>query len=175
MTTAATTTTTTTTKNELNEQSDFKTAFDGASQLVQNSILDFLYVIDSKDSEEQQHTAIFEPRSNGMDFEGEILPILQKLCPSIHLNGFVYDSEYKTRYNLLWEAGTLRVPSFVIDESDRQFDEWMEMFDIHEANDDDDDAEENRNGVVDSATAAATSTRKTDQFDPYDMLTLDLF
>ena len=168
MTTAATTT--------KKEQSDFKTAFDGANQLVQNSILDFLYVIDSKDSEEQQqHTAIFEPRNNGMDFEGEILPILQKLCPSIQLNGFVYDSEYKTRYNLLWEAGTLRVPSFVIDESDRQFNEWMEMFGIHEANDDD-DAEENRNGVVDPDPAtAATSTRKIDQFDPYDMLPLDLF
>jgi hypothetical protein len=151
---------------------DFKTAFDGAGQLVQNSILDFLYVVDCRHM--QKTSANFEPRSNGLDFEGEILPILQKLCPSFHLNGYIYDSEHKIQYNLSWEAGTLHVPEFVIQESDRQFKEWIEMFGISEENDEDAD-QADENGIVENATTSTSSTRKTDQFDPYDMLPLDLF
>jgi len=153
----------------------FKEAFDISSELVRNSILDFLYVIDGK----QITSADFTPRNNSLDFEGAILPVLQKLCPSFQLTGSAdFDSEGRIRYHLSWDMGTLQVPSFVIEESDRQFKDLMDILTF-----DDDDKEEGAEDegntyitwtnpyVHEESTSSGTKKR---ELDVYDFIPTDL-
>ncbi len=130
----------------------FREEFNRVSDLSQRSIMDFLCV----QHETEKTSGNLFPRSNTLDFEGEILPVLKTLCPSFRLNWSAYNSEQRLQYNLSWNAGDLHVPDFIIEESDRQFNEWIELF-----------------GFADEEEAAPEELEK--RFDPYDMLPLDLF
>lgn len=155
--------------------SPFKKAFDISSVLVQNSILDFLYVVDGK----QITSADFTPRNNSLDFEGTILPILQELCASFRLNGSDFDTEGRIRYHLSWDMGTLQVPLFVIEESERQFKDLMDILTF-----DEEDKESEQGGADDkhmtwtnpyvheeSMSSSGTSKR---ELDVYDFIPMDL-
>ena len=132
---------------------DFKTAFFGSDDLVQRSITDFLYVQEGKVSS----SGIFIPRSNRIDFDGSVLPVLRLLCPSFRLTSSGYNIEGNLQYHLAWDEGSLTVPVFIMEESDRQFDEFMTIFGIGE----DDEAE--------------PEAEETKPFDPYTMVPLNLF
>jgi hypothetical protein len=158
--------------------SPFKKAFAISSELVQNSILDFLYVVDGK----QITSADFTPRNNSLDFEGTILPVLQALCPSFRLNGSDFDTEGRIRHHLSWDMGTLEVPSFVIEESDRQF---KDLMDVLTFDDDDKESEIGEDGEGDNhmtwtnpyvheenMSSSGTTTKR--ELDVYDFIPMDL-
>lgn len=132
---------------------DFKTAFFGSDDLVQRSITDFLYVQEGKVSS----SGIFIPRSNRIDFDGSVLPVLRLLCPSFRLTSSGYNIEENLQYHLAWDEGALTVPVFIMEESDRQFDEFMTLFGIGEDDEAEPEAEEPK------------------PFDPYTMVPLNLF
>ncbi len=154
----------------------FKKAFDNSGELVQNSILDFLYVVDGKEIT----SADFTPRNNSLDFEGTILPVLQELCPSFRLNGSAeYDSEQRIKYNLSWDVGTLQVPSFVIEESERQFKDLMDIltFDDDDKESDDSTCDNKHltftNPYVHESSLSQHRTQKR-ELDAYDFIPMDL-
>ena len=132
---------------------DFKTAFFGSDDLVQRSITDFLYVQEGKVSS----SGIFIPRSNRIDFDDSVLPVLRLLCPSFRLTSSGYNIEGNLQYHLAWDEGSLTVPVFIMEESDRQFDEFMTLFGIGEDDEAEPEAEEPK------------------PFDPYTMVPLNLF
>jgi hypothetical protein len=152
--------------------SPFKNAFDISSELVQNSILDFLYVVDGK----QITSADFTPRNNSLDFEGTILPILQELCASFRLNGSDFDTEGRIRYHLSWDRGTLQVPSFVIDESERQFKDLMDILTFDDDDKEGADGEGDNHMTWTNPYVPEESTRATTkrELDVYDFIPMDL-
>jgi hypothetical protein len=132
---------------------DFRTAFFSSDDLVQRSISDFLYV---HSGEVSSCSGIFIPRSNRIDFDDSVLPVLLLLCPSFRLESSGYNIEGNLQYHLAWDEGSLTVPVFIMEESDRQFDEFMTLFGIGK----DDEAEE---------------AEEPKPFDPYTMVPLNYF
>lgn len=131
---------------------EFEQAFNTAEELVRRTISDFLWSHHQK--KEPTTKGIIGMRSTSLDFQKEILPILRLLCPSIRPVSCYTNNEEKPQYVLNWDEGTLVVPEFVIEESDRHFDNWISMLEIG-----DDEPEEEKDEV----------------FDPYTMVPLEMF
>ncbi len=155
--------------------SQFKNAFDISSELVQNSILDFLYVVEGK----QITSADFTPRNNSLDFEGTILPVLQELCASFRLNGSDFDTEGRIRYHLTWDMGTLAVPLFVIEESERQFKDLMGILTFDEEDKESEQGADDKhmtwtNPYVHEESMSSNSGTSKRELDVYDFIPMDL-
>ncbi len=131
---------------------EFEEAFNTAEELVRRTISDFLWSHHQK--KEPTAKGIIGMRSTSLDFQKQILPILRLLCPSIRPVSCYTNEEEKAQYVLNWDEGALVVPEFVIEESDKHFDNWMSMLEIG-----DDESEEEKEEV----------------FDPYTMVPLEMF
>jgi len=133
---------------------DFKEAFLTAEEAAKRTMSDFLWSQHQKKDPETK--GIIGMRSKSINFESEILPVLRLLCPSIRPVSCYTDIEDKPQYVLNWDEGSLVVPEFVIEESDKHIEDWMAMIGIGQ---DEEDSEE----------------EKEEPFDPYTMVPLELF
>jgi hypothetical protein len=134
---------------------EFRTAFTTADELAKRTVSDFLVSHHNK-KEAATTKGILGLRSERTNFNTEILPILRLLCPSIRPISTYLDVEEKPQYVLTWDEGSLIVPEFVLEESDKHFDEWMALFGIGEEQDAEEEEEE-------------------EKFDPYSMVPLEMF
>ena len=132
----------------------FREAFLTAEEAAKRTMSDFLWTHHQK--KEPECKGIIGMRSKSIDFYQEILPVLRLLCPSIRPVSCYTDNEDKPQYVLNWDDGSLVVPEFVIEESDKHIEDWMEMIGIGQ---DEEDSEE----------------EKEERFDPYTMVPLELF
>jgi hypothetical protein len=132
----------------------FKEAFLIAEEVAKRTMSDFLWTHHQK--KEPVSSGIIGLRSASIDFNQQIMPVLRLLCPSIRPVSCYMNNEDKPQYVLNWDEGSLVVPEFVIEESDKHFDDWMDMIGI---GGDDEDSEK----------------EEEEQFDPYSMVPLELF